>query len=160
MFGWFSVFFFGVTAVLFGQRMFLTAAGHNLGVCLVFYLCVLCVCTNAFFLFMRFCACYAHVYVCTCYAHVYVCTCSCGGKSAALKPGAPNFSKGAKIMAEVSDALVYTVSLPPSPCDGCTTTPLVVLVTSTHQVQFNNVLHTGKSRVNDVMCSAILERSG
>ena len=44
MFGWFSVFFFGVTAVLFGQRMFLTAAGHNLGVCLVFYLCVLCVC--------------------------------------------------------------------------------------------------------------------
>ena len=46
MFGWFSVFFFGVTAVLFGQRMFLTAVGHNLGVCLVFYLCVLCVCTN------------------------------------------------------------------------------------------------------------------
>ena len=50
--------------------MFLTAAGHNLGVCLVFYLCVLCVCTNAF-LFMLFCACYAHVYVCTCCAHVY-----------------------------------------------------------------------------------------
>ena len=77
MFGWFSVFFFGVTAVLFGQRMFLTAAGHNLGVCLVFYLCVLCVCcvccvcVRTHFLFMRFCACYAHVYVCTCCAHVY-----------------------------------------------------------------------------------------
>ena len=71
MFGWFSVFLvFGVTAVLFGQRKFLTVAGHNLGVCLVFDLCVLCVCTNAF-LFMRFCACYAHVHVCTCCAHVY-----------------------------------------------------------------------------------------
>ena len=54
MFGWFSVFFFGVTAVLFGQRMFLTAVGHNLGVCLVFYLCVLCVCTNAFFYLCAF----------------------------------------------------------------------------------------------------------
>ena len=47
-------FFFGVTAVLFGQCMFLTAAGHNLGVCLVFNLCVLCVCTNAFFYLCAF----------------------------------------------------------------------------------------------------------
>ena len=47
-------FLFGVTAVLFGQCMFLTAAGHNLGVCLVFYLCVLCVCTNAFFYLCAF----------------------------------------------------------------------------------------------------------
>ena len=75
--------------------MFLTAAGHNLGVCLVFYLCVLCVCTSAC-LFMRFCACL----ICSCVCLYVLCSCV-WGKSAALKPGAPNFGEGAKIMAEV-----------------------------------------------------------
>ena len=50
--------------------------------------------------------------LCSCVCLYVLCSCV-WGKSAALKPGAPNFSEGAKIMTEISDASVYTVSLPP-----------------------------------------------